>query len=64
MIRQMYRDIYLPFICYASRTSFYSQVSSCECMVQCKFMALRGNQARELRQNRDYPNLTPVKDPE
>ena len=64
MVRQMYKDIYLPFICYASRTSFYSQTETCACMIQCKFMGIRGNQARELRQNRDCPSSSPVKDPQ
>ncbi len=61
MIRAMYKDVYLPIVCYASKKSFYSQLGYCECMVQCKFMAVR---ARELRQNRDYPNFPPGKDPE
>jgi len=64
MIRAMYKDVYLPIVCYASRKSFYTQLGYCKCMMQCKFMAVRGNEARELRQNRDYPNLPPGKDPQ
>ena len=57
----MYKDVYLPIVCYASRTSFYSQLGYCKCMMQCKFM---GKEARELRQNRYYPHFPPGKDPQ
>ncbi|AGH30835.1 hypothetical protein MPVG_00011 [Micromonas pusilla virus 12T] len=61
LIRSMYKDVYLPIVCYASRTSFYSQLGYCKCMMQCKFM---GKEARELRQNRYYPHFPPGKDPQ
>jgi hypothetical protein len=57
LVRQMYKDIYLPIICYASKSQFYSIVGECKCMTDCKFI-------RELRRTRDYPSSSPVKDPE
>jgi len=57
MIRQMYKDIYLPIICYATKTQFYSQMESCMCMTECKF-------TRGSRLSRDSHNSERVKDPE
>jgi hypothetical protein len=37
MIRFMYKDIYLPIHCYASKKDFYSLVGECVCMTECKF---------------------------
>ena len=39
MIRFMYKDIYLPIHCYASKKQFYSIVDECVCMTKCKFMS-------------------------
>ena len=39
MIRFMYKDIYLPIHCYASKKQFYSLVGECVCMTKCKFMS-------------------------
>jgi hypothetical protein len=57
LVRHMYKDIYLPIICYASKSQFYSIVGECKCMTDCKFI-------RELRRTRDYPNSQSVKAPE
>ena len=64
MYRMMYKDIYLPFVCYASRNVFYSHEDLCKCVMQCKFMGSRGNQARELRQIRGSQNSEQGKDRE
>ena len=37
MVRFMYKDIYLPIHCYASKKQFYSLVGECVCMTKCKF---------------------------
>ena len=47
MIRFMYKDIYLPIHCYASKKQFYSLVGQCVCMTECKFMS-------ESKQTQDY----------
>lgn len=57
LVRQMYKDIYLPIFCYASKSQFYSIVGECMCMTDCKFI-------RELRRTRGYPNSRSAKDPE
>ncbi len=33
----MYKDVYLPIHCYASKKQFYSLVGECVCMTKCKF---------------------------
>lgn len=53
----MYKDIYLPIHCYASKKQFYSLVGECVCMTKCKFMS-------ESLQNQDYRNSVSEKDPE
>lgn len=57
LVRQMYKDIYLPIFCYASKSQFYSIVGECKCMTDCKFI-------RELGPFRDFRNLRSEKDPE
>jgi hypothetical protein len=58
MIRLMYKDIYLPIFCFASKSQFYSQLGSCKCMTECKF-------SRELSPSRDCStDCAKVKDPE
>ena len=37
MMRFMYKDIYLPIWCFASKTQFYSLLGECKCMTECKF---------------------------
>ena len=56
MIRQMYKDIYLPIVCYASKTVFYSMHHSCMCMTECQF-------SRGSKSSRDSRNCERVKDP-
>ncbi len=55
MIRFMYKDIYLPIHCYASKKQFYSLVGECVCMTKCKFMS-------ESQRNQDYRNSVSEKD--
>ena len=55
MIRIMYKDIYLPVHCYASKKEFYSIVGQCVCMTKCKFI-------HESLQNQDYRNSVSGKD--
>lgn len=55
MIRFMYKDIYLPIYCYASKTEFYSPFGECKCMTDCKF-------SRESQWKKDYLNSLLVKD--
>lgn len=57
MIRQMYRDVYLPIICNASKTHFYSLLGECVCMTTCRFN-------HELGPSQDFLNSEWVKDPE
>ena len=57
MIRFMYKDIFLPIHCYASKKQFYSLVGECACMTKCKFMS-------ESQRNQDYRNSGSGKDPE
>ena len=38
LIRFMYKDIYLPIHCYASKKQFYSLLGECKCMTECKFI--------------------------
>jgi hypothetical protein len=57
LIRSMYKDVYLPIVCYASKTSFYSQLGYCKCMMQCKFMS-------ESQRNQDYRGSVSEKDPQ
>jgi hypothetical protein len=45
----VYKDIYLPIHCYASKKQFYSLVGECACMTKCKFMS-------ESKRNQDYRN--------
>ena len=55
MIRFMYKDIYLPIHCYASKKQFYSLVGQCVCMTDCKFMG-------ESKQTQDYQRSESGKD--
>lgn len=58
MIRLMYKDIYLPIFCFASKSHFYSHLGSCKCMTDCKF-------SRVLSPSRDCStDYVKVKDPE
>jgi hypothetical protein len=57
MIRFMYKDIYLPIHCYATKKQFYSLVGECACMTECKFMS-------ESKRNQDYRNSEWGKDHE
>jgi hypothetical protein len=50
MIRFMYKDIYLPIHCYASKKQFYSLVGECVCMTECKF---RSKSSRGSKQTQD-----------
>jgi hypothetical protein len=59
MIRFMYKDIYLPIHCYASKKQFYSLVGECACMTECKF---RSKSSRGSKQTQDYQNSEPEKD--
>lgn len=58
VVRQMYKDIFLPVWCYASRSQFYSPNGFCRCMTECKFSR------DESRQTGDYQNLRLVKGPQ
>jgi hypothetical protein len=60
MYRMMYKDIFLPFVCYATRNTFYSREGFCKCLTHCKFMGSRG----ELRQIRGSQNSEQGKDRE
>ena len=55
MIRFMYKDIYLPIHCYASKKQFYSLFGQCACMTKCKFI-------HESLQNQDYRGSVSEKD--
>lgn len=55
MIRQMYKDVYLPIFCNATKNQFYSIFGECKCMTDCKF-------THESRQSRDFRNSRLVKD--
>lgn len=55
MIRYMYKDIYLPIVCNATKTQFYSILGECVCMTTCKFN-------RELKLYLDCPNSQSEKD--
>ena len=57
LVRQMYKDIYLPIFCYASKSQFYSLLGECVCMTTCRF-------TRELGPSRDFRNSRSEKDPE
>jgi len=57
MIRHMYKDIYLPILCYASKSQFYSILGECKCMTDCKF-------THELGPSRDFRNSRSEIDPE
>ena len=59
MIRFMYKDIYLPIHCYASKKQFYSLVGECVCMTECKF---RSKNFHESKQTQGYQNSEPEKD--
>lgn len=38
MIRQMYKDIYLPVWCHApTKETFYSILGECKCLTECKY---------------------------
>ena len=56
MLRFMYKDIYLPVWCYASKKQFYSLLDECKCMTECKF-------TNESKSNQDYQNSIHVKVP-
>jgi hypothetical protein len=58
MIRIMYKDIYLPIHCYASKMQFYSLIGECKCMTECKFIP---KSSHESKQTQDYQHLEPVK---
>jgi len=55
MTRQMYKDVYLPIVCNASKTQFYSILGECLCMTTCKF-------SHELKRSLSYPNSRSGKD--
>ena len=55
LARQMYKDVYLPIICNANKTQFYSLLGECVCMTTCKF-------SRELKHFPNYPNYVWEKD--
>jgi hypothetical protein len=57
MVRFMYKDINLPFLCNASKTQFYSLLGHCVCMSKCKFI-------HESQRNQDYRNSVSEKDTE
>lgn len=57
VVRQMYKDIFLPVWCYASKSQFYSLDGFCKCMTECKFSL------DKLQQTRDCQNSELVKDP-
>jgi hypothetical protein len=59
MIRFMYKDIYLPIHCYASKKEFYSLVNECVCMTECKF---RPKSSHESKQTQDYQYSESEKD--
>jgi len=59
MIRFMYKDIYLPIHCYASKKQFYSLVGQCVCMTECKFTS---KSSRESKQTQDYQRSESGKD--
>jgi hypothetical protein len=54
MIRFMYKDIYLPIHCYASKKQFYSLVGECACMTKCKFMSESQSPKTE-KKLKEYP---------
>jgi hypothetical protein len=54
MIRLMYKDIYLPIHCYASKKQFYSLVGQCVCMTDCKFMGESQSPKTE-KKLKEYP---------
>ena len=60
MIRFMYKDIYLPIHCYASKKQFYSLVGQCVCMTECKF---RSKSSRGSKQTQDYQYSESGKEP-
>jgi hypothetical protein len=50
----VYKDIYLPIHCYASKKQFYSLVGECACMTKCKFMS--ESQSPKTEKNlKEYP---------
>ena len=51
MIRFMYKDIYLPIHCYASKKQFYSLIGECVCMTECKF---KSKSSCGSKQTQDY----------
>ena len=55
MIRIMYKDIYLPVHCYASKKQFYSIIGQCVCMTQ-------GQSIHESLQNQHFRNSVSGKD--
>ena len=55
MIRQMYKDVYLPVVCNATKNQFYSLFGECVCMTTCRF-------SRESKQSRDFRNSRLEKD--
>lgn len=55
LVRQMYKDVYLPIVCNATKTQFYSLLGECVCMTTCRFN-------RELGPSQDFLNLRSVKD--
>ena len=57
LVRQMYKDVYLPIVCNATKTQFYSLLGECVCMTTCRFN-------RELGPSQDFLNSEWVKDPE
>ena len=55
LVRQMYKDVYLPIVCNATKTQFYSLLGECVCMTTCRFN-------RELGPSQDFLNSEWVKD--
>jgi hypothetical protein len=55
LVRQMYKDMYLPIVCNATKTQFYSLLGECVCMTTCKF-------SHELGPSQDFLNSGWVKD--
>ena len=55
LVRHMYKDVYLPVICNATKTQFYSLLGECVCMTTCRF-------TRELGPSRDFRNSRSEKD--
>lgn len=58
VVRQMYKDIFLPVWCYASKSQFYSLNGFCRCMTECKFSPDKS------RRNQDYRNSGLAKGPQ